>query len=164
MSVRRAGVTFAIGVAVVGRLGAQVRDDSTAVASAVVRFILSHPAAGGESPTVAGVTVDSGRATWGAYAGSMLKASLSSAATRPSDTAQYYAMRVRLDSVVIGAATATAWATWSQCIQSRANESMNFWVHPIAYTLVKSDSGWVGTAQRIMMFMDGQCSAFRSRP
>jgi hypothetical protein len=160
----RAALALVALLAMADRGSAQVSGDSAAVASALVRFVLSHPAAGGEAATVAGVAVDSGRTQWGKYVDSVLQVSMLPGDTRQSDTARYYAMRVRMDSVSIGAAAATAWATWSQCIKSRLGQSMNFWVHPVAYALVKSDSGWVATGQRILVFMDGSCSAFRGRP
>ena len=157
-------LTVAALTAIVNSAPAQVGIDSAGITGAWVRFVTSHPAAAGEAKDVSGVLVGSGTTPWGIAAATALRLAIPASTTPLPDSIKYYAIRVQPDSVRVVDDKATVWATWSECIQSRLGQGMNWWAHRIAYALARTDAGWIATEQHVEMFLDGKCTAYRARP
>jgi hypothetical protein len=142
---------------------AQAQRDTTSATRALINVVSSALATSLERGYFSAVVIDPGRTAWGASAARDLRSALPMSAMPRSDTAKYYAMQVRLDSLRIVGNMATGWATWSLCIERRLNEHMNWWENPTEYSLARADSGWVLTGQRVLVFVDGHCDAYPGR-
>lgn len=144
-------------------IGAQTRNDSTNVVATMVNYLVHHPDGAGLATPVKQLIVDTGTASFAGVLARRLRDALPDSVAPASDSLRYYALHLRVDSVLLGASNALVWATWSQCHQNMQGEVLNWSAHPIEYTLVPIDRGWVMAGQFGGAYADGTCPVYRRR-